>query len=327
MEKRINILVGKFLSGNLTPAEEMELAHLIESNEEAANLFYEYCQIWSGGEKVFNIPDPERSLQNIIERTKRNERATKKLFRVKITTLLKVAAVILVLVMGGTYWLNNPGGLTGNRIEIVTTSAETKDVKLPDGSTIYLNEHSRLSYAKSFAERVVKFTGEGLFEITQDSLSPFVVEVSDVEIQVLGTTFNVRAHKNEQNIEVSVMEGKVRVNNRGENQQILLIDSETGLYNRNSRNLDKVDHNLNAASWKTGYLDFNDWTMEQVAITLSRHFKKRMIFKNQVIKDCLFTGEFKQESKTEILETLTFATGLEFTENDSTIIVYGQSCK
>src|SRR5690606_36065140 len=94
--------------------------------------------------------------------------------------------------------------------EITTEYGQRKRVELPDGSVMWLNGGSKLTYGATFnvEDRKVTFEGEGYFEIEKDQSRPFVIDAGDAIVKVLGTIFNLRAYKEEERVETSLIEGQ-----------------------------------------------------------------------------------------------------------------------
>lgn len=117
-----------------------------------------------------------------------------------------------------------PGGAESNKVNTLTTDkGETYQVRLPDGTLVYLNAASSLSYTAQLnvdGVRKVKLEGEGYFEVAKDKKHPFVVETGKQEVEVLGTHFNINAYPNEAAVKTTLLEGSVKVR-LAQSQQVL----------------------------------------------------------------------------------------------------------
>lgn len=140
-------------------------------------------------------------------------------------TLAEESGVLVTKSANGQLEYKIKGSDAGpNKLNTLSTAnGETYKVRLPDGSLIYLNAASSLTYATSLKDhgrRVVRLTGEGYFEVSQDKTHPFVVETENQEVEVLGTHFNVNAYTDERAITTTLLEGSVKVS-AGKKQQVI----------------------------------------------------------------------------------------------------------
>ena len=126
-----------------------------------------------------------------------------------IRTFSAAAAVALLCLSVWTAYLY----MQPAAIQTVSTLAETRTVRLPDGSSVMLNHYSSLSYPEKFKsdKREVELNGEAYFEISKDKKHPFIVQTETMDIQVLGTHFNVDAYQNNPDVKTTLLSGSVAV--------------------------------------------------------------------------------------------------------------------
>jgi len=159
-------------------------------------------------------------------------------------------------------------------------------VTLADGTRVWLNCASSLSYPEEFAgnERHVTLSGEAYFEVAKDKSKPFFVNVNNVEIKVLGTHFNVAAYKDDHNITATLLEGSVQFSKKG--RMVLLKPGEQAVVNDDASDIrvSAVDV-TQAMAWKNGYFIFNNDDIKSVMEKVSRWYdvdvKYQGDFKNQ----------------------------------------------
>jgi len=202
-------------------------------------------------------------------------------------------------------------------------------LKLSDGTQVWLNSDSQLKYPVSFIKgktREVELVyGEAFFDVspsTNHEGSLFKVHNSEQDIQVLGTTFNVKAYKDESNIYTTLVEGKVAVTikdiqkNLTPNDQ-LNLDLETKIVT-----LQKVDV-YNAISWKDGVFSFEDISLYEIMKVLSRWYDINVVFKNEKIKEEEFIGVLsKNQNIEDILKSIkNFGLVENYTIKDKVIIL------
>jgi ferric-dicitrate binding protein FerR (iron transport regulator) len=201
---------------------------------------------------------------------------------------------------------------------------EEYKVVLADGSMAWLNSESELKYPVAFIgnKREVFVKGEVYFEVTSDKEKEFIVHAADVQTKVLGTEFNVMAYDDEENIEVTLVEGKVNVKAGTENKTILpgkqiAIDRGSLAMKENA-----VDTKL-YSSWKDGIIYFDEMSMEKLCQKLSRWYNIDFVFEEERLKYYAFTGAVKKKLPIEFtLDFLRTTSNLKFTVQGKRIIVF-----
>lgn len=195
-------------------------------------------------------------------------------------------------------------------------------LRLSDGSRIYLNADSRLKYPVVFGkgERRVILEGEAFFEITKDSLSPFTVTTGDVDIRVLGTTFNVKAYKEEQQILTTLVSGKIRLE-QGSRNITAYPNEQVSCYKKHPEYMQKKDVNARLYSaWKDGFLKFERERLEDITTILGRWYDVEFHFVNPELKNYLFTGDLKKyENIEQHLKMLELTTDIQFVMTEANI--------
>lgn len=334
---RIHILIARKLAAEASPEELEELDHLLEQHPE-----FHYAT------HVLENPQPWRSgpSSTIQEEQASFMRARNSLFEKLVTEdpfpprktpvrryMLAVAASALLLMGLYLAWMHQhmPASQTLSQNEIITKGSSKSMIVLPDGSKVWLNSFSRLSYADGFlnGKREVTLYGEGFFEVKHDPKHPFVIHARNVDIRVLGTVFNVKAYPEDRTIETTLLKGKVEVDfNNSNNQKVYLKPHQKiTIYENGSQatlqpltaggtsqvqaqdfavSTLKPDtaHLIPEIAWMSDKLEFNQESFEELAHDLERWYNVRIDFKNNTYKQDIFTGAFKNQSIREIMEAL-----------------------
>ena len=179
--------------------------------------------------------------------------------------------------------------------ELVVPKCGEYKLRLSDGSLIVLNSESKLRYPVNFNgdTREVFLSGEAYFEVAKHPGKSFVVHTDHADVQVLGTWFNVSAYPDEENTEVTLLNGSVQVG-REEEQAILLPGQQFLLNNRTSeKTIRDVDTSVYVA-WTRGLFRFDAMPLEQLMLKLSRWIPVTYTFKDEAIKKIRFTGGFRK---------------------------------
>jgi transmembrane sensor len=214
--------------------------------------------------------------------------------------LLKIAAGLAILAIGVLVFKGQIG--TSDKIQaLVSPSDSTLQSKLPDGSSIELNRSSELSFKSEFAEkeRRVSLKGEAFFQVQRDENRPFIIETASGQVQVLGTSFNVRAYPKEAIFEVYVASGKVRVTVEGANQPMEL---GKGAFFRLDKSTNKAFTGVDVAgvpaAWHTGVLSFKGQPIPSILEGMERLYGVQFNNTTSQETDCLQTLTV-QEGKLE----------------------------
>lgn len=239
---------------------------------------------------------------------------------------MRVAAVFTLLV-SGAFILRQ---LLDNGLETLATYEDMEQkIQLSDGSTIWLNENSELRYPATFEgeNRVVYLKGEAFFEVAKNPNQPFIIEMEDSKIQVIGTSFNVRSHKTENFVEVQVETGKVMFE-AGTHEPMALLPMDKGVFDKKTATVSQLkDENLNASAWKRKQLQFKNNSMKDIFEAMERFYKINIAVENQAILGCPFTTKFNKNALASAISILTASHQFEFVQqNNGQYLVKGGVC-
>ena len=239
--------------------------------------------------------------------------------------IISVAAALVALVVG--IWLlvtprKAVGPIAGNSDVVVRTNrGETRQIVLPDGSTLQVNAGTELRYPVAFAgrERKVELVrGEAYFQVVADASRPFVVMSGGLRTKVLGTSFDIRAYPEEKSVRVAVVSGKVEVAGTSvkvlEKGMLVRVDT-AGLVT------DRFDGEEEVAAWKSGGLYFKDASFEQIAFEVANKYNIRLV--NQSHKRIWsYTGLFRSESLQEVIETMCQTENLHYRFDNGELVIF-----
>lgn len=230
-------------------------------------------------------------LSQLQERIDRPGRSTA-LLRSSLSGWRKYAAVILLIVLSSASTLFIRSLVAGKQVahfaEYFVPYGESRQFILPDGSTVWMNAGSVLVYPEVFNghSRSVYLTGEARFEVTKNPAQPFVVHTQKLDIEALGTVFNVQAYPNKSKIVATLEEGSIRVSSTsGEFDAHILKPDEQLVYSRESHTgtINQVDA-TDFSAWKDGYLLLEDCDFEEIAAALERKYNVSIEYDQQKYK-------------------------------------------
>lgn len=197
---------------------------------------------------------------------------------------------------------------------VTTPKGGEYQLVLADGTKVWLNAMSSLKFPTAFSDkkRRVELTGEGYFEVAEDKNKPFLVNAKDVEVEVLGTHFNISAFADEESIKTTLLEGSVRIK-RGTQTGILkpgqeatAFDGKTGFVVQGA----DIDWTM---AWKNGYFIFKDEPIESLMARISRWYNVDVAYEGRPKKDNTFGGKFSRHSNlSELLNSLELTGTIKF---------------
>lgn len=222
--------------------------------------------------------------------------------------------------------------------EITTKNGSNMQLKLPDGSTVWLNAGSKLNYEKinESGLREVYLTGEGFFDVVKNPSRPFIIHTSTIDIKVLGTKFNVKAYPDEKTVETSLIRGSVEVTvkNRPNEKYLLKPNQKLILFNESYaektvkeqriltpiapvitiRQLSylKGDTAAIETSWVRNKLVFEEEPFVDLAKRMGRWYDVEFEFRNKGMEEEPLTGSFDTETLVQSLEALRFSNNYKF---------------
>lgn len=317
MEKEFHIdLIYKSFSGTLSAEEQNQLDNWLsksEVNRKEADVLkktWEFSSHFSKDLEV-NLDAEFAHLQNRIdadeiENVKEAIVKTIPIAR-KNTWWKPLSVAATVLLLAGAFFIFNQNTETVEMLTMETLKGEMKEVALADGSKVWLNEKSKLTYpdAMNGDERRVVLTGEAFFDITKNPSKPFIIDTRDAEVKVLGTSFEVRAMDDEIRTEVVVKTGKVSLGKKNDLKPIELTANQKGIYNKQSGKKMSFDvKNLNSISWQSQTLDFDDILLEKVLTDIENHFDIKVTLENQDLLKCKVNGIFPNAKKQYVLKVI-----------------------
>ena len=212
--------------------------------------------------------------------------------------------------------------------------AKTKIV-LPDSSTVWLNANARLVYPRSFEDvnRKVSISGEAFFQVRKDKNHPFIVDIGKLQVEVLGTSFNVydptifiKTKTYNDEIRISLLEGKVALYEKGQSSKsakILMPNQEAKYSPSNGEIMISPIRMDNVMSWITGKFSFEDNTLAEIGEELERAFHVKIHIENEAIRKKTFNATFEdKETLDEILSILQISAKYKMEKKRGEIYIY-----
>ncbi|MGF1670987.1 MAG: FecR family protein, partial [Balneolaceae bacterium] len=212
--------------------------------------------------------------------------------------------------------------------EITTPRGERANIQLGDGSKIILNSDSRLTMPEKFSHsrRIVKLKGQAFFEVAPNSTHPFIVVTNGMEVEVLGTSFDVSSYENDDKFHVAVSEGSVIFRNTERPEDHVQLNSgEVGIFSRtNAVFTKKAEEDLSMyMGWRTGRLIFKNASIVEVVNRIERWYDISIVLQMSEERraEKKLTADLKTKSIRELMDVIRASTGLEYEMDDDHIIL------
>ncbi len=223
-----------------------------------------------------------------------------------------IAAILLLPFLGLSVYLYHQTNVLKSSsirlLEATTASGVRTKITLSDGSEVWLNSGSTLSYPERFTKdkRQVTLSGEAFFKVKSDKDHRFDVQTSDgITVSAYGTEFNVQAYAEEPEIKATLAEGHIQIDQTNQPASQELIPGEQAVYSRHTQQMQVRKANLLVeTAWKDGKLVFRRTPMEEIAKQLSRHFNVNIQLQGKEIFDYTYSATFTTETLAEILSLL-----------------------
>lgn len=308
-------LYHKYLKGSLSKTE------LAEYRKEMACLSDD--ELWAMmNESVDDNPaehmsDFIKDLQ-LAEISEEINRQRKRRIMAYVASLL-----FLLLPLAGTYlfFVKNKN-TSANMTQVVVAQGNKTTVMLPDGSKVSLNGNTIFEYdVEAGSHRNVKIVkGEAFFDVAKDPSCPFNVIVEDMNIQVLGTTFNVKARRGK--IETALFTGAVKLALQDMDSTYQLKPGQKSIYNQGQRRLQMTESDMSLdAGWKDGYLTFHSAPLSEVLEKIEDWYAVKITLSDQQLRNDLMTGSFHGETLESVLRSLSIQYGFKYEYRGDEILI------
>ncbi len=210
--------------------------------------------------------------------------------------------------------------------ELHVPKGKTSIVALADGTLVNLNAGSSLRYPNAFktkGNRAVFLSGEAYFQVSHDDKRPFLVHTSDLEIEVLGTHFNVQAYPDEDMSNTVLVTGSVKVSNTSsEDDKVVLEPGMQASYMPGSDNLEIASvSTATYTAWVKGQLYFDQMPFSQISRVLERKFDVQIVIDNVLLKKEKFTAKFKTETLEQIMKSFNESYSFDYEIKENTVVI------
>ena len=284
-------LIEKYFDGNITDAEIKELSDWIKNDRHLQNWWEEE---FSKSDAGINPVLRDKLFARIKEQTQGKEETQGKENprTIRMNPWKWAAAIVLpICIAFFTYYLVDSSQTVGAPFIVKADKGDKATIELPDGTNVVLNSASQLSYLNNFGEngRRVQLNGEAYFKVAHDEKCAFIVQVGDLEVKVLGTSFNVSAYEDAKDVTVVLLEGKVGV--YAQKISHIMKPGDKIEYNKATHKITATQvHPSDYIEWTKGNIYFEKESLENIMKTLSRIYDVEIRFDSNKLPNEYFTG-------------------------------------
>jgi len=352
---RIWVLIGKKIAGNAAPDEITELNDLLEKHVGGEYNLRELEQMWLFDKNLPNDKTPDE----ITERWENFKTRLPSKHRIislhnfrKNKRIIAFAACLAIAFFTAVVKLTIDAYNDGDYIfatAIKTPAGSRSKLTLPDGTKVWLNADSKLTYKKTFGKKLreVNLVGEAFFDVVKDAKHPFIVNTVALRLKVLGTAFNVRAFETDKTSEAALVRGSIEVTLVNNPDKKLTLKPSEKIVVRNdipNRSFLNIVTNKTTpqttplitltnihyteseslpieAQWIEKKLAFTSETFDDIAGRMERYYNVTIDFQDDDAKNLMFSGSFKDESIDQAMKALQATGNFHYKITDNTITI------
>lgn len=306
----ISLIIKQFFSNRYTSETEKKVQQWLVDDEFQEEKKRELRVVWDHLDSSFDWSDSQ-----VLEQTKMmlgfpgTGKKSGKIISLRFLLRAAIVIIPILIVAGASYFLMT-NTRKDDRIMVSVPNGQKKELVLPDGSKVWINAGSTIRYPEQLSgkERMIELEGEAYFAVVKDPERPFIVSTNSMNVEALGTEFNIEAYPNNSQAIATLTHGKIRVD--------MKQDRKTGSYILNPDQqlvYDKISGKTwvcvvspdDAAGWKNGKLIFQDATFSDIIQTLERHYNITIRMENYTDTQDRYSVQFVNgESLDQVMSVL-----------------------
>ncbi len=370
-QDKIYILLARFIAGEATPEELEQLEWAFLANPELRKLAESLPEWRQSPPKGITSEEEQQLLQRGLQKFKSlsvtsdptpsfdpaiyaNPTPPTRIRRLPASWI--AAASIAILAIGALLYFHaaKPPDVSRTSPAVIAAAKGTRSfMKLPDGSQLWLNAGSRVTFNDGYAtgERELTLEGEAFFDVKHDPLHPFIIHTGRLEVKVLGTTLNIKAYPGDSSVETTLINGKVEIGIAGDSQtSIILHPNEkviipTGVaadfpakrsdsaaqqssvntpvsFTRRPIVPDRTDGTITETSWVENKLVFRQETLAGLATQLERWYNVKIIFNDDRYQRDTISGTFPDVPISDVMHALQITAGFHYSVGRDTVRIW-----
>ncbi len=309
-------------------ASEKEKQEIYNSHE--SNSMLE--QVWNNTNSELSQPsfDKQKLFQKISNQIDNNNVPTIRWYQKPSFRVASSIAVLVTISLSAIYFVWNSRNFAEKQmLTVFSGSNSMQQVVLPDGSKVLLNKQTTIKFPKVFSKKVrrVELSGEAIFEVTHNPKQAFIVVANNVEVEVLGTVFNVMAYPADGMVTATLISGKVKLKyidpSTKKEQSVTLAPNHSATYyfNQSRFEVSMVDVSK-VTAWEQGKLIFSDEPIESVVNKLNRWYGVEISLSNDLKGKYRLTMTVDNETIDEVLLIISKTIPIGYSKSDKQVSIY-----
>lgn len=283
-------------------------------------------QIWNASASKIDSADKEEIWCNIDKHLNHNGNIRR---HHSLKYYSGIAALIALLICSGvTVFYLNPDFMLHNKshelYRLYAQKGQKAIMKLSDGTIVWLNSDSKIVFDNKYntTARIINLSGEAFFKVARNPYKKFIVRCKGINVEALGTQFNVKGYASDREVTTTLEHGKVRVSSH--RQSVILAPMNVATYNTNNDLLQKSKvEDLEATNyWRYNSIVFNSEKLESIAKTIERMYNVKVVIKNKNLKNIKFSGTIRNKSLENILQVLSSTYLLKYRIEENVVSIY-----
>lgn len=318
--EHIDQLICKFFSNEASESDKKELLDWVEASAENKKYFLQQKRILLSLEASYSHINTKKAYSQTKAKIKKPAKTRTLYFRIVAVAASVILAFGLWQYFGSdTNTVSEPA--PAHSITYSSTNS-VQSVILPDSSSVCLNNNSKLELTDfSGSKRGVTLTGTAFFDVSHDADRPFIITTGFIQVEVLGTAFEITPDSTNTEIRVSVTRGKVKVTNIKSGENIILTPNEFCIAEIDKALVKESFENENFLVWKTGLLNFQSTPLGEAVPQISNLYGKKIVFASDDLKQIPLTAKLSDTSFSNFKTLLELACNIEVVETDTLIFL------
>ncbi len=320
-----------YFNNSLTPQEAEAVEQWFAASEENKQRLHDFYALYKLSEatKAYEQTDSTAKYKE-IEHLIRVEKTKNKLAQPILFSIRKYVAVVAAFFIGVCFSILGifvSLDATHSSYIALTNKDQRSEIVLPDGSRVWLNASTQITFDQPLWSKDYRLnlSGEAYFEVKHNKNRPFIVSADGVDVKVLGTKFNVRTRKEEQEVITTLLDGWVEVysSKKGESKTLKPGQSAVVKTIDGSTHLFKYNNPEDILLWRDGELIFEDRSLLGITETLEQLYNYHFLFENEKLKEEIFTCEFSTDNSIDfILNILTLTEKFQYQIDGNIITLF-----
>jgi len=320
-------LIFKVLNNEASETEKKDFQDWINESSKNRKTFEHLKNMWNDSKSLdtyYQIDEAQawNSIQKKVGPT-----LGRRIF-INLTKIAAIAALIFLIGTSILFFIQKEKYQTfalNKDICVKTPLGSKTEIVLPDGTKIWLNSGSEIHYPAAFKKdkRDIRLVGEAYFMVEKDKKRPFYVHTNDIDIKVLGTSFNIKSYPEESTVETVLEEGMINICKKGSNKSYLLLPNEEAIFTKSNSTFE-IKNNIDSqlfTSWKKGKIVFKREALGSLAKKLERWHNVHITIENKKLIHVKVTGTFESESIEQTMRALKITVPLNYSINKNEIII------